>query len=382
MTIKVPLFVPEIGEPEVAAVTEVLRSGWIAMGPACETFERRFADLLGVRHAVAVNSCTAALHLANRLLDLGPDDEAIVPSLTFAATANALQFVNATPVFADITSRQDWTISPADVEQRITERTKAVIVMHYGGHPCDMDAFTRICAKHDLHLIEDACHGLGGSYNGQAMGTFGRIGCFSFYSNKIMTTAEGGMLVTNDAALAERARLLRSHGMTATAYDRQLGAPGYDIVDWGYNFRLDDVRATLGLCQLDRLDRSLERRREIVQHYRQRLADVEEVIVPDFDGRPEPAHYIFTIALEGPSRSEVRKLLQDQGIQTSIHYQPVHRFAQYRQDTQPLTNTEWAADRTLTLPLYPALSDAQVDSVVDALLVAIKQAGPASDTSP
>ena len=196
--IRVPLFVPDLGDAERKAVLECLDSGWVAMGPRCEELERLFEERLGVKHAITLNSCTAALHLANVLVDVKADDEVIVPSLTFAATANAVAFCGAKPVFADVASFDDWTISPADIERHISPKTRAIVVMHYGGFPSDMRAIMNIAEQRGIAVIEDACHGLGGSLDNRSMGAIGAIGCFSFYSNKVMTTGEGGLLTTDD----------------------------------------------------------------------------------------------------------------------------------------------------------------------------------------
>ena len=369
----VPLFVPDLGEPESKAVLECLESEWLAMGPRCEAFESAFSSFLGSCYSVSVSSCTAALHLAVKVLDIGEGDEVIVPSLTFAATANAVAYCGATPVFADVKSVDDWTIDPDAIEALITENTKAIIVMHYGGFPCDMDRILEIVHKHSLLLIEDACHGLGGSINGQAMGTIGDIGCFSFYSNKVMTTGEGGMLVTNSAPTRERLVRLRSHGMTAGAYDRMKGAMGYDIEEIGYNYRLDDIRAAVGIAQLDRLKASVIKRRNLVSLYMDNLAKVEGVSVPLHGSRGEPAHYIFPILLDrGINREEVRNRMLMSGVQTSMHYPPAHLFSHYRKSSQKLPVTEDIAERLITLPLFPKLTETQVKTVCLKLDQAIK----------
>jgi len=369
--IRVPLFVPDLGDMEVAAVAEVIRSGWISMGPQTEAFERAFAERLGVAHAVALNSCTAALHVANHLFGIGPGDDVIVPSLTFAATANAVVFTGATPVFADVVSEDDWTIDPDSVAAAISPNAKAVVCMHYGGFPCDMTRLERVCEAAGLPLVEDACHGLGGSFNSRAMGTIGALGCFSFYTNKVITTAEGGMLTTGDADLATRARLLRSHGMTATAIDRMRGAAGYDIKAVGWNYRLDDIRAAIGLVQLRRLDGALQRRRDLVARYHANLAAIPKIRVPTFGDRGSPAHYILPVAVSGVDRDTVRARLADRGVQTSIHYPPAHRFSQYRATAPKLPVTEWVAAHAITLPLYPSMTDSDVDLVCDELCAAV-----------
>ena len=271
----IPLFAPDFGPEEDREVLEVLHAGWIAMGPKVEAFEKCFADFVGAPHAVAVNSATAALHLANVLLGLRPGDEVIVPSLTFAATVNAVRFVGATPVFADVSGPDDWTIGATEVARRMTRRTRAVVVMHYAGYACDMEGILAVCRDARVAVVEDACHGLGGTVAGRSMGVLGDIGCFSFYSNKVMTTGEGGMLVTADPDRAKRARELRSHGMSATSIDRMRGAMGYEISELGWNYRLDDLRAAVGLAQLRRLPQALARRRALVERYRERLQGVE-----------------------------------------------------------------------------------------------------------
>ena len=365
--IKVPFFVPDFDAREEQAVVDVLRSGWIAMGPSVEAFEEAFAAMLGCRFAVALNSCTAALHIANILADLGPGDEVIVPSLTFAATANAVHFTGATPVFADIVGTEDWTLCPESVKAHITPRTKAIVPMHYAGYPCDMAAFGDLASEGGYAVIEDACHGLGGAVDGRAMGTIGLMGCFSFYSNKIMTTGEGGMLTTNDARLAERARAIRSHGQTKTAVDRMRGAMGYDITEVGYNYRLDDLRAAIGLVQLERLKRSVARRKELVACYKDKLEGVEELHIPNHGGRGEPAHYILPACVRGIDRDRLRERMAEDGIQTSMHYPPVHHFEHYADPTLELPHTEWVGHNAFSLPLFPSMTEEQVGAVCESI---------------
>jgi len=263
MAYKIPLFDLNFGKEEEAAVIEVLRSKWISMGEKTTELEHNFAERINAKHALAMTNCTAALHLALAILDIGPGDEVIVPSLTFVATANAVKYVGATPVFADITSLEDLTISPEDIEKKITDRTKAIMVMHYGGFACDMDKIMFIARKHNVKVVEDAAHSPAATYKGEYLGTIGDVSAFSFFSNKNITTAEGGMLVTNDDSLAERAKLMRSHGMTTMSYERFKGhATSYDVVEVGYNYRLDNVRSALGVTQLKKLNEDIERRKK------------------------------------------------------------------------------------------------------------------------
>lgn len=371
LTESVPLFEPDIGAAEQSAVLEVLQSGWIAQGDRVARLESFVADYLDVSNAVALTSGTAALHLAYLLAGVGPGDEVVVPSLTFCATVNAVRYCGATPVFADICGPDDWTLDAEDAARRLTPKTRAIVVMHYAGYPCDVAAFARLCDDTGTVLIEDAAHGLGGSIDGRRLGAYGTVGCFSFYSNKIVTTAEGGMLVTSDASLAERARRLRSHGMTATASDRRDGVMGYGITELGFNYRLDDLRAALGLAQLDRLEASLERRRALVTRYRNRLNEIPGVLFPGHGERGESAHYILPVLLDGAVREAVRRHLAAAGVQTSVHYAPVHRLAHYRNDGASLPRTEAVADRILTLPLYPSMTDDQVEYVCTALAEAL-----------
>jgi dTDP-4-amino-4,6-dideoxygalactose transaminase len=239
---RVTLSEPDLGPEESQAVTAVLRSRWLTMGAITQTFEQKFAEFCGAKHAIAVANGTAALHLAHWALGVGSGDEVICPALTFVATANSVLYCRATPVFADINGLDNLNISPEAIRQKISPRTRCITVMHYGGYPCDMQAIRKIAGEHGLAVIEDACHAIGAEYHGKKCGTLGDIGCFSFFSNKNMVTGEGGMLVTNNAELAQKLRLGRSHGMTTMSWDRHQGhASGYDVVDLGFNYRIDEI---------------------------------------------------------------------------------------------------------------------------------------------
>lgn len=372
---RVPLADLEIGPEEMEAVASVLRSRWLSMGQVTQRFEQAFAEYVGARHAVAVSSATAALHLANLALGIGPGDEVIVPSLTFVATANAVTYTGATPVFADITSEDDLSIDPRAVEAAVTPATKAIVVMHYGGYICDMEAIARIARRHGLAVVEDAAHAPGAEAGGRKAGTFGAIGCFSFFANKNLATGEGGMLVTDDDRLAERARLLRSHGMTTLTWDRHQGhAHSYDVVAAGYNYRLDEMRAALGLVQLARLEAANERRRLLTGHYRARLAALDGLSLPYRAHPGKPAAHLFPVLLrQGIHRSRFIELMKERGIQTSIHYPPVHQFTLYRARAlrQPLPVTERVGAREVTLPLYPRMTLEDVELVAGAVEAAL-----------
>jgi len=360
MSYTIPLFDLNFDAAEEQAALEVLRSRWISTGPKTAEFERMFAEMLGVPHAVAVANCTCALHLALLLVGVGPGDEVIVPSLTFVATVNAIRYVGARPVFCDIISAEDLTVDPAMMRQLVTPRTKAIMVMHYAGFPCRMGEIMALAQEHNLAVVEDACHGPLSEYNGKKLGTIGAVGCFSFFSNKNISTGEGGMLVTGDAGYAARARLLRSHGMTTLSYERAKGhATSYDVVEPGYNYRMDDIRAAIGIAQLGKLRRDIARRAEVRRWYEEALGGVDEVIVP-FAGRGGVvSNYIFPIVLRestAAQRDAVRERLHAAGIQTSVHYPAVHRFSSYRQYGAALPMTERVADTLITLPMYAGLN--------------------------
>ncbi len=375
MSWKIPLFDADFGPEEVQAVSRVVESGWLTMGEQVREFERQFADYIGVKHAVAVSSCTAALHLANMALGLGPGDEVICPSLTFVATANAIKYVGAKPVFADVKSLDEWLISLETIEPVRSPKTKAICVVHYAGYPCEMDAICDYAEREGLYVIEDCAHAPGARYKGKSVGSWGNIGCFSFFSNKNLSTGEGGMLTTNDDDLAARLRLFRSHGMTSVTLVRHKGhAFGYDVVNVGYNYRPTEITAALGLVQLKKMLGKNSRRQELVQEYRKALKDIlPDVLVP-FSKRlgAESAAHIMPVLL--PSRVDrhaVMTKMRDAGIQTSIHYRPIHSFSAYKAcnkaTNSKLDSTETVGRRCLTLPLYPAMSCADVHYCVEIL---------------
>jgi dTDP-4-amino-4,6-dideoxygalactose transaminase len=282
----------------------------------------------------------------------------------------------ATPVFCDIRGVHDLNLDAADVEVAVSARTKALLVLHYGGFSCDMDAVAEIANRHDLVVIEDAAHAPGATWRGRMCGTIGRVGCFSFFSNKNLAIGEGGMIVTDDPELAERMRLLRSHGMTTLTWDRHRGhAHTYDVVAQGFNYRLDEVRATVGLVQLRRLEAANAARARIVARYRDLLEGVEGLIIPFADRDDTSSHHLAVVVLpDETSRERVREVMREQRIQTSVHYPPIHRFSAYAKGPgarRELPRTEALAGCILTLPLYPHLDDAQVEAVAGTLLDAL-----------
>ena len=366
---RVPLADVEIGEDEIAAVADTYRSGWLSMGPRTVELEERFAEYTGSRHAIAATNGTAALHLICLAAGLGPGDEVVVPSLTFVATVNAIRYTGATPVFADVVALDRPWLSADQTAAAITESTRAMMNMTYGGHPSASAELAALAADRGVILLEDAAHGLGGYQDGRHLGTFGLAGAFSFFSNKNLPVGEGGMVVTDDDDFAARVKLLRSHAMTAISWDRQQGhASGYDVIDLGFNYRIDEPRATLATARLGRLDTDNERRAAAVSAYRGLLGPVEGVTLtmPDVPGGKQ-AHHVFTIVLdEGIDRAAVRTVLEEAGVQTSLHYLPVHRFSIYDDGTS-LPITEDYSRRAVTLPLFPTISEEQIGWVVDSL---------------
>lgn len=376
MDYKIPLFDLNFDEAEERAVLEVLRSKWISTGPKTQEFEEKFSQMLGAKHAVALANCTVALHLAMILVGVEEGDEVICPSLTFVATANAIRYVKATPVFADITSVENPTIDPNDIERKITPRTKAIVVMHYGGFACDMDRIMALAQKHNLKVVEDACHGPLSEYKGKKLGTIGDVGCFSFFSNKNISTGEGGMLVTNNFSLFERTKLLRSHGMTTMSYQRAKGhSTSYDVIELGYNYRMDDIRAAIGLEQLKKIDGDLKKRAQVRALYLNTIKDVKDITIPFLTNNEFTSNYIFPIVLNNSTlekRDKVRELLALKGIQTSVHYPAVHMFLIYRPFYQNLAKTEYMADNMITLPMYSKLQNEDIYLIANQLKIILQ----------
>lgn len=374
---KVPLSDVRVTEPDIATVADVYRSGWLSLGPHTGALEEDLAAYTGSPHAVAVSSGTAALHLICLAAGFGPGDEVIVPSMTFVATVNAIAYTGARPVFADIVSVLEPWLDPVSVEQAITPRTKAVMMMSYGGHCGETEALADLCQRHELLLLEDAAHGLGSRLQGRQLGTFGVAAAYSFFSNKNLSVGEGGAAVTTDPAIAERLRLLRSHGMTSLSWDRHKGhATGYDVVALGYNYRIDEPRAALASARLVRLDAENRQRTKLVAEYRTRLADLGiEMPMPPRDGL-EPAHHLACLLLDaGVDRAGFRDALASSGVQTSMHYPPVHGFSIYAQGAPELPVTDAYAARAVTLPLFAHMSDEQLDTVigaVDSALISVR----------
>jgi dTDP-4-amino-4,6-dideoxygalactose transaminase len=380
MNWQVPLFDPDLGPEEEEALIAVIRSKWLTMGDRTKAFEQRFAEETGVPVALACNSATAALHMALAGLGIGPGDDVVVPSLTFVATANAVRYCGARPVFADVASMDEWNVSAASIERVLTPATKAVVVVHYAGYACDMASIMALARRHGFAVVEDVAHAPCASLDGVALGAWGDVGCFSFFSNKNMTTAEGGMLTSRRPELAERMGWLRSHGMTTLTLDRHKGhAFGYDVVALGYNYRMSELNAALGLVQLAHVRERNLRRGLIVANYRAQLARIQGLGVPFASHRGEPAYHLMPVLLPaGVRRFDVMTSLRESGIQSSIHYRPVDTFSAYVEaGLGPSTEVPLShqiGERVLTLPLFPSMSTDQVRSVCEALQAALAAA--------
>ena len=372
---QVPLSDLLVDEEIADVVSEAVRSGWWSMGRRVKELEEEFARLCDAKATFAVSNGTSALHLALLAVGCGPGDEVILPSLNFVAAANTIVHVGATPVFCDIRGAHDLNLDVDDVEAAITPATRAIVALHYGGHPCDVDALLELAGLYGIAVSEDAAHAPGARWNGRPCGTFGDVGCFSFFSNKNLPTGEGGMVVTNDDGLAERIRLLRSHGMTTLTWDRDRGhAHSYDVVAHGYNYRLDEIRAAIGLVQLRRLAEHNAARTRVVEYYRTALAGAVDIEMPFLpDERSESANHLAVIVLpESCSRQDFQAALAERGIQTSVHYPPIHQFSAFEElgARRALPVTETVAPRIVTLPLYPHMSVGDASNVVSAALLA------------
>ncbi len=377
MAYKISLFNLNFDEKEAQAAYDTIKSGWISTGPKNAELEQMFIDQWHVKYAVSMSNCTDSLHVCCMVCGFGLGDEVICPSLTFAASCNCIRYVGATPVFADIVGPEHINIDPKDIEAKITSRTKGIIVVHMAGFPADMDAIMDIAKKHNLKVIEDACHGPLSEYKGKKLGTIGDCASFSFFSNKNISTGEGGMFITNNEEMAQKARLIRSHGMSTMSYQRASGhATEYDITCLGYNFRMDDIRAAIAIEQLKKLPGDLETRIAVRKRYVDRLTKNPRIAVPFADNTEFVSNYIFPIIILDSTKEErnaLREFIHAAGIQTSVHYPAAHRFSTYKELAAVLPQTEYVTDNEVTLPMYAALSMEQVDFICDTVETGIKE---------
>ena len=363
-----------IDEDDIRAVVEVLRSDWLTTGPAVDRFEEAMVALTGTKYAVAVSSGTAALHAIMYAIGVGPGDEVIVPAMTFASTANAVVFQGGKPVFADVTA-DTLLLDPADVEEKITSRTKAVVAVDYAGQPCDYDALRAVTDRHELILLTDACHALGAAYRGKPTGTLGELTAFSFHPVKHITTGEGGMVTTNNEEYDRRMRIFRNHCITTDHRQRaEQGSWFYEMVDLGYNYRITDIQCTLGISQLKKLPRWIEKRQAIAKRYDEAIRDISWCQPLRLRDDVTHAYHLYVIRLAEDfslSQQEVFSRMREEGIGVNVHYIPVHLHPYYRQNFATTAgqcpNAEAAYQHILSLPMYPGLSAEDQQQVIEVM---------------
>jgi dTDP-4-amino-4,6-dideoxygalactose transaminase len=374
---------PWLGEEEEKEVIETLRSGWLTTGARTHEFERRFAEYIGCKHAIGLNSCTAGLHLALSALDLGPGDEVITTPITFAASANVIIHQGAKPVFVDVES-DTLEIDADKIEEQITEKTRAILPVHLYGHPCDMEAIQRLSQKYRLAVIEDAAHAVGTEYHGKKVGSIGDATSFSFYATKNITTGEGGMLTTDRDDLAEKIRILSLHGITADAWMRHGEGEyvHYDVLYPGYKYNMFDIQAALGIHQLGKIEFFWQRRKQIVEIYNRGFKEVPEIKLLAERDDVKHAHHLFPIIVRTEDltvdRDAILKSLADSGIGVGVHFRALHLMSFYRQTfgskRGDFPNAEYASDRLISLPLYPKMSEQDVERVIAAVKNCIQRA--------
>jgi dTDP-4-amino-4,6-dideoxygalactose transaminase len=371
---QVPLSAVRLTDADIEAANEVYRSGWLSMGPRTQDLESAFAEYAGSGHCLAVSSCTAGLHLAMSGAGLGAGDEAVVPSITFVASANAIAYTGARPVFAEIAAVDRPWLSADAAERAITPATKAIVAVSYGGHPGEIEELRLLAADRGVALIEDAAHGSGSWLGDRHLGTFGLAGAISFSAGKNLGVGEGGVLLTDDDDLAERARLMRWHGVTRSIWERhRASTDSYDVSGVGFNYRIDDARAALARSRLRRLDDDNRRRSAIASTYRAELGELAGLSL--LAAPPESARIsnsMFAVVLdEGVDRDAFRDSLAQAGIQTSVHFSPVHRFELYAGSGAELPVADAFASRTVSLPMFPEMEGGQQTLVIEAVRQAL-----------
>ncbi len=361
---------PLIEEEEIKAVVNTLNSGWLTMGPKTVEFEKSIAEYTGAKNAIAVNSCTAAMHLSLIALNIGKGDEVITTPYTFASTGNVIVHVGAKPVFVDI-ERETYNIDPEKIKEAITPKTKAIIPVHYAGQPCEMKSIMKTAEDNDLSVIEDAAHAIGAEYESKKIGTFGTTTCFSFYATKNITTGEGGAITTDDDKLAGKLRILRLHGISKDAWKRysEKGSWYYEIEDCGWKYNMTDVQAALGIHQLKKLDRFTEMRRKLAEIYDEELKKVEEVITPSENPNAKHVYHLYPILLKRFNRNRFIEKMSERGIGCSVHFIPLHLHPFYKNmfgfKKGDYPSAEWVFEREVSLPLYPKMRSEDVVSVAN-----------------
>lgn len=380
-TLKIPLAVPEFGEEEIQEVVAVILSGWLTTASRCAQFEKNFASYIGSKHALAVNSATAALHLGLEALGVKAGDQVLVPTLTFTATAEVVRYLGAEPVFVDC-DRETFCITREQIENVAGHNKagsfRAIIPVHFGGHPCNMDHILEFAKDNNLKVMEDAAHAIPTRYKGRLIGTFGDLTCFSFYANKTMTTGEGGMLCTDDDEIAKRVKIMRLHGINRDVWDRfSTGAAWeYDVVAPGFKYNMPDINAAIGIHQLKKVELFRERRERIAKIYYEELNNIPGLILPRLACyMKDHSWYIFNVLIDyeqtknGINRDSFINEMTKRNIGTSVHYKPLHRMTYYRKryNLEPKTfpNAEWIFQRCVSIPMFSAMSDLQLEYVIN-----------------
>lgn len=361
----IPLFKPSIGEEELESIRKSFQTGWIGYGPRIKEFEEKFADYVNVKYAVGLNSATAALHLALRVLDIKKGDEVIAPSLTFVSTTHAILYVGATPVFADV-KKDTLCIDINDIKKKITKKTKAIIPVHYSGHPCDMDEIKELAEEHNIKVIEDAAQATGAEYKNKKIGGLSDITCFSFEAKKNLTTGEGGMLTTNDKKLAEKAVILRWVGIDKDVATRAKKGYSwyYDVIDLGYKYHMNDVQAAIGIVQLSKLNKMNEKRRKLVKKYNDAFSEIKQITIPIEKEYVKSAWWNYILRVE--KRDKLIEHLTKNNIAAGVHYMPVHLHPYYKNKFStdvPVTEKVWK--NLITLPLFPDLSKEEQQKIIN-----------------
>ena len=374
---RIPFHMPYITDEEISEVVDSLRSGWLTMGPKSIKFEEEFTKYIGSKYSIAVNSCTSALHLALKVINLQPGDEVIIPTMTFTATGEVVCYFGAKPVIVDV-ERNTHTIDVLKIEKAITPKTKAIIPVHYAGQPCDLDEILDLAKKFNLHVVEDAAHSLPAWYKGKKIGTIGDVTCFSFYATKTLAVGEGGMITTENENWADRIKTLRLHGISSNAWNRYTdqGSWYYEVIEAGFKYNFTDIQAGLGIAQLKKLEWMWEKRKHIAEMYTERFKDSELIIPPLVKPDRSSAWHLYVIKLQLEAldidRSTFINELNAKAIGTSVHFIPLHRHPFYRKtfgyNPQDFPEAEWIYERIISLPIYPHMTDENVNCVIDSTL--------------
>lgn len=374
---QIPFHKPCITEEEISEVIDSLRAGWLTMGPKTAKFEEEFAKYIGSRYSIAVNSCTAALHLALKAIDLKPCDEVIIPTMTFTATGEVVCYFNARPVIVDV-DKETHNIDIKAIEKAITPKTRAIIPVHFTGQPCDMDKLKQIAEKYNLIIIEDAAHALPAWFNNKKIGTIGDMTCFSFYATKTLATGEGGMITTENDEWAEKIKILRLHGISKDAWKRYTaeGSWYYEVIEAGYKYNMTDIQASLGIAQLKKVEWMWEKRKYIAERYTEAFKDSDAIIPPYVKSDRISAWHLYVIKLNLESlkidRAKFIEELKAKGIGTSVHFIPLHRHPFYRNAfgyrSQDFPVSEWLYERIISLPIYPAMTGEEISYVIEGVI--------------